>query len=106
MPRLEPFESYCIPVHPATEGHDVHRLSVERHVFPAPKPSKRSMAFLFSHSNGFNKETLHPTMREFVRHLRSVASLDETSFTLVAWEARNHGDSARLNAGKLRPDCK
>ncbi|ORZ01065.1 Alpha/Beta hydrolase protein [Syncephalastrum racemosum] len=104
MPRLEPAESYIIPVHPATEGHDVHRLAVERHVFPAPKSTKRSMAFLWSHSNGFNKETLHPTMREFVKHLRNDAALDETSFTLVAWEARNHGDSARLNADKLRSD--
>ncbi|ORZ01063.1 Alpha/Beta hydrolase protein [Syncephalastrum racemosum] len=104
MPRLVPAQSFLIPVHSATKGHNVHRLAVERHVFPAPRLSKRKYAFLWSHSTGFNKESMHPAMRAFVQYLRRDPRFDDTDVDLVAWDARNHGDSARVNAGALHPD--
>ncbi|KAI9492049.1 hypothetical protein BDB00DRAFT_766060 [Zychaea mexicana] len=99
MPRLIPTLSRSIPVHPATDGYKTQKLAVEKHVFPAPKPATQKYAFMWSHSNGFNKETLHPAMRNFANHLRSQAKFDHTDIDFVAWEARNHGDSARMNQG-------
>ncbi|KAG2225786.1 hypothetical protein INT45_011454 [Circinella minor] len=99
MPRLIPTLSRVIPVHQATHGYKVQKLAVEKHVFPAPKATTQKYAFLWSHSNGFNKETLHPLMRHFLNHLRSQSHFDTIDIEFVAWEARNHGDSARLNDG-------
>ncbi|CDH50710.1 hypothetical protein RO3G_03422 [Lichtheimia corymbifera JMRC:FSU:9682] len=103
MPRLLPDATHYIPVHPATEGWDVQRLVVERHYFPAPEKCDRNIALLWSHSNGFNKESLHPLMRHFIEYIRQHRpQYNSTNFTFVVWEARNHGDSARLNQGTFR----
>ena len=106
MPRLIPALSKVIPVHQATHGYKVQKLAVEKHVFPAPKTATQKYAFLWSHSNGFNKETLHPLMRHFLNHLRSQSHFDTIDIEFVAWEARNHGDSARLNEGTFLDRCK
>lgn len=107
MPRLLPEATHYIPVHPATEGWNDQRLVVERHYFPAPEKSNRCIALLWSHSNGFNKESLHPLMRHFIQYMRQYRpQYNDTSFTFVAWEARNHGDSARLNQGTFRDTCR
>lgn len=106
MPRLVPAQSFLIPVHSATRGHNIHRLAVEKHIFPAPSSRKRRFAFLWSHSTGFHKESLHPAMRAFVQYLRKDQRFDDADLNLVAWDARNHGDSARVNAGTVHPDCK
>ncbi|KAI8141117.1 Alpha/Beta hydrolase protein [Fennellomyces sp. T-0311] len=99
MPRLIPTLTRFIPVHAATEGYKVQKLCVEKHVFPATKPANQKFAFLWSHSNGFNKETLHPVMRNFLNHLRDQPKFESVDIDFIVWEARNHGDSARANEG-------
>ncbi|KAL1931113.1 hypothetical protein VTP01DRAFT_10250 [Rhizomucor pusillus] len=102
MPRLVPAEYHFIPVSAVTEGHDVQRLAIEKHIFPALKPARQRIAFLWSHSNGFHKESLHPVMRRFLSNLRSKSGLDDVDVHFIAWDARNHGDSARLNEGTFK----
>lgn len=106
MPRLVPAEYHFIPVSAVTEGHDVQRLAIEKHIFPALKPARQRIAFLWSHSNGFHKESLHPVMRRFLSNLRSKSGLDDVDVHFIAWDARNHGDSARLNEGTFKETCK
>lgn len=104
---LEPTSKYVIPVHPSsTEGWATQKLSVDKHEFPAGKKSNRKVAYLWSHSNGFHKESLHPLMRRFKDHLRSLREYDQTDITFISWDARNHGDSARLNENNLYDSCK
>ncbi|KAL7321086.1 hypothetical protein PS15m_000901 [Mucor circinelloides] len=99
---LEPTSKHVIPVHPSsTEGWATQKLSVDKHEFLAGKKSNRKVAYLWSHSNGFHKESLHPLMRRFKDHLRSLREYDQTDITFISWDARNHGDSARLNENKL-----
>ncbi|KAG0168789.1 hypothetical protein DFQ28_001927 [Apophysomyces sp. BC1034] len=99
MAYLTPVTTFDIPASPKTEGYNVQRLVVERHQFAAPKTSQQKWCFLWSHSNGFHKESLHPLMRRFRDYLRSQPIYDYIDFDFVAWDARNHGDSARLNEG-------
>ncbi|KAI7885233.1 alpha/beta-hydrolase [Lichtheimia hyalospora FSU 10163] len=90
MSRLEPILSTAIPVHPATQGSDVQRLAVEKHTYPAPmEPVERSLAFVWSHANGFCKEMMHPLMRRFATQLRSLPAFQHTTFDFYAWDARN-----------------
>ncbi|ORZ01062.1 Alpha/beta hydrolase family-domain-containing protein [Syncephalastrum racemosum] len=104
MPRLLPVQSFTIPVHNATVGHDCQRLAVEKHVFPSPQPPKQTITFLWSHANGFHKESMHPLVSAFIRHLRTQPQYDDVAMEVFLWDARNHGDSARLNEGILQPD--
>ncbi|KAI9340116.1 Alpha/Beta hydrolase protein [Pilaira anomala] len=97
--RLIPTSTHVIPVHSATDGWETQKLAVERHEVPAKTKANRKVAFLFSHSNGFHKESLHPLIKRFIDHLRSLKEYDQTDITIVAWDARSHGDSARLNEG-------
>lgn len=106
MSRLVPVESFTIPVHNATVGHDYQRLAVEKHVFPSPRPFKHTIAFLWSHANGFHKESMYPLLIAFIQHLRAQPQYDDVAMDVFLWDARNHGDSARLNEGTLKPDCK
>ncbi|CEI98162.1 hypothetical protein RMCBS344292_12279 [Rhizopus microsporus] len=101
--RLNPASTYTIPVHPATEGFDVQKLAVEKHEFPAPAPATQKIAFLFSHSNGFHKESLHPLIRRLKDNLRAMKEYEHTDIHIFAWDARGHGDSARLNDGITVP---
>lgn len=103
---LVPTSKHNIPVHPSTDGWQKQQLSVERHEYPAKSNTNQKLAFLFSHSNGFHKESLHPLMRRFINHLRSLKEYDQTDITMVAWDARTHGDSARLNEGIFEDSCK
>ncbi|CAO3631556.1 unnamed protein product [Cunninghamella echinulata] len=100
MSRLVPTESFTIPVSPGTLGYDVQQLAVEKHCIKAPQqPAKQKLALIFSHSNGFNKETLHPLIRRIVNGIHSQERYQYTNLCVYAWDARNHGDSARLNEG-------
>lgn len=104
--RLVPTSTHIIPVHTATDGYENQKLVVERHQVPAKTKANKKVAFLFSHSNGFHKESLHPLIKRFIAHLGSLQEYDQTDITIVAWDARTHGDSARLNDGLLLPSCK
>ncbi|RCH95691.1 hypothetical protein CU098_007865 [Rhizopus stolonifer] len=95
---LVPSSTHIIPVHPSTDGYDVQKLVVDTHSFPGTN-STNKMVFMFSHSNGFHKESLHPLMKRLVDSLRTIKAYDQTDLLLVSWDARNHGDSARLNQG-------
>ncbi|KAF7721799.1 hypothetical protein EC973_004124 [Apophysomyces ossiformis] len=88
-----------IPVSPRTEGYKVQQLAVELHRFPAPKARHQKWAFVWSHCNGFHKEIFHPVMRRLRDHMRTQSQYDHIDLDFVAWDARNHGDSARLNEG-------
>ncbi|SAM07261.1 hypothetical protein [Absidia glauca] len=102
MPRLIPTESTTISVHPGTLGYEIQKLAVDKHCFKAPQqPSKQKLALVFSHSNGFNKETLHPLIRQVVKGMHQQDRYQQTDLCVFAWDARNHGDSARLNEGTL-----
>lgn len=103
---LKPTSTHIIPVHPATDGYDKQKLVVDRHEYPAKKNANRKEAYLFSHSNGFHKEAFHPLMKRFIDHLRSLKEYDQTDITFISWDARNHGDSARLNDGLFLDSCK
>lgn len=106
MSRLVPTSTTTIPVSQATEGYDVAKLVVEKHEFPAPQqPAREKIAFLWSHANGFNKEVMHPLMRRFLTQLRKLEQYNHTDVHFIAWDARNHGDSARLNEGHHTPKC-
>jgi hypothetical protein len=82
------------------------KIATDLHVFPSVEKADKKIAFLFSHSNGFNKESLHPHMRPLKDHIRSLKEFDRTDVHIVAWDARNHGDSARVNEGKFTETCK
>ncbi|KAI9483916.1 MAG: Alpha/Beta hydrolase protein [Benjaminiella poitrasii] len=97
---LEPTSTHIIPVHPSTEGANIQKLVVNKHEFPGSRQgSNRKVAFLFSHSNGFHKEAFHPLMSRFIKYLRNLKEYVDTDITFVSWDARNHGDSARINEG-------
>ncbi|KAG2237904.1 hypothetical protein INT48_002209 [Thamnidium elegans] len=97
--RLVPTSTHIISAHTSTDGSNVQKLVVERHEVPAKVKANKKIAFLFSHSNGFHKESLHPLIKRFIVHLRNLQEYDETDITVVVWDARTHGDSARLNEG-------
>ncbi|KAI8384805.1 Alpha/Beta hydrolase protein [Radiomyces spectabilis] len=105
MVRLESTSTHIIPCHRASDGCDVQKLAVDQHVFPAPKSTQQRLAFLWGHSNGFHKESLHPFMRRFLNHLRQQPQYDNTELVFVTWDARHHGDSARLNEGTFFETC-
>lgn len=102
---LVPDKVDIIPVSQVTAGYGTQKLVVNFHEFPV-KNSNRKACFLFSHSNGFHKESFHPIMTRFIKYLRTLKEYDQTSITFVSWDSRNHGDSARLNEGKLLSTCK
>ncbi|KAI8876063.1 alpha/beta-hydrolase [Backusella circina FSU 941] len=101
MAYLQPTETRIIGCHRATFGYDTMKLVTDLHVFPSVQKADKKIAFLFSHSNGFHKESCHPLMRRLKDHLRSLREYDSTDIHMVAWDARNHGDSARINEGKF-----
>lgn len=101
---LSPDKVDIIPVSQVTAGYKNQKLVVNFHEFPV-KNSNRKVCFLFSHSNGFHKESFHPLMSRFIKYLRSLKEYEKTSITFVSWDARNHGDSARLNEGTFLPSC-
>ncbi|KAI9320409.1 Alpha/Beta hydrolase protein [Dichotomocladium elegans] len=102
MVHLEATQTYVIPVSPYTAGDNVQRLAVEQYAYPAPSgTASRSIAFLWSHANGFHKEVLHPLMHRLLVQLQSLPRFHATNVTFYAFDARNHGDSALLNAGHV-----
>ena len=107
MPRLVPTLTTDIPVSPATPLSNVQRLVVEKHEFSAPtQPVNSKIAFIFSHANGFHKEMLHPLMKMTIEAFRKQQQYNQTQFDFYAFDARNHGDSARLNDGNVHvPTC-
>ncbi|KAG2222607.1 hypothetical protein INT45_008726, partial [Circinella minor] len=102
MSRLVPVLTTDIPVSPATPRADIQRLIVEKHEFsPLTQPVNNKIAFIFSHANGFHKEMLHPLMKMTIEAFRKQQHYNKTQFDFYAFDARNHGDSARLNEGNL-----
>ncbi|SAM04073.1 hypothetical protein [Absidia glauca] len=98
--RLLPTKTTTIGVHPGTLGYQVQKLVVEQHCFKAPhQPALQNVALLFSHCNGFNKETMHPLIRRVVAGIHQQDQYKQTDLSVFAWDARSHGDSARLNEG-------
>ncbi|KAI8359966.1 Alpha/Beta hydrolase protein [Blakeslea trispora] len=95
---LIPSSTHIIPVHPSTDGYNTQKLAVDKHEFKGNQSNKK-IVFLFSHSNGFHKEAFHPLMKRFIDYLRSLEEYNQVDITFVSWDARNHGDSARLNDG-------
>ncbi|KAJ3208613.1 hypothetical protein HDU67_006626 [Dinochytrium kinnereticum] len=59
-----------------------------------------ALVVLMAHANGLCKELWEPT----IRHLLSSLSKDHTNRTpfIYTWDARNHGDSARLNDPEMK----
>lgn len=105
--RLLPTKTTTIGVHPGTLGYQVQKLVVEQHCFRAPhQPALRNVALLFSHCNGFNKETMHPLIRRVVAGIHQQDQYKQTDLSVFAWDARSHGDSARLNEGTFLDSCK
>ncbi|KAI7870002.1 Alpha/Beta hydrolase protein [Spinellus fusiger] len=97
MSYLVPTSTHIIPVSPKSRGYDIQKLSVDKHVFSSPKTTTRTFAFLWSHSTGFHKESLHTLMKSHLKTLREDSNYDHTEVHYVSWDARSHGDSARLN---------
>ncbi|KAI9009368.1 Alpha/Beta hydrolase protein [Phycomyces nitens] len=97
MLYLVPTSQHVIPASPRCPGYDTLRLAVDKHVFASPKPAQRKFAFLWSHSNGFHKESLHLLMQTHLEKLRADPRYDNVEIHYVSWDSRNHGDSARLN---------
>ncbi|KAI8059455.1 Alpha/Beta hydrolase protein [Gongronella butleri] len=96
---LTPTATFTIPVHPSTVGWDVQKLVVEKHCFHAPQAATSKLALVVSHSNGFNRQTLHPMIRRIVEGIHQQTAYQRTDLCVFAWDARNHGDSALLNRG-------
>lgn len=106
MSRLVPTSTTAIPVSDKTEGSDAAKVVVEKHEFAAPQqPAREKIVYLWSHANGFSKELMHPLMRRFLTQLRKLEQYNNTDVHFIAWDARNHGDSARLNEGIHNPKC-
>ncbi|CAO3599154.1 unnamed protein product [Absidia cylindrospora] len=99
MPRLIPTETTTIKVHPGTLGYQVQKLVVDKHYFKAPQSAQQKLALVVSHSNGFMKESLHPLIRRVVNGLHQQQRYQQTDLYVFSWDARTHGDSARLNEG-------
>ncbi|KAJ2958498.1 hypothetical protein NQZ79_g5918 [Umbelopsis isabellina] len=101
MPKLEVTKSYTIPAHESTKNGPRLQLVIEQHSFPAKAPTAatRTVNILWSHANGFHKETLHPLMRRVANQLNT--DCRNINFEFYGWDARNHGDSARLNEKDL-----
>ncbi|KAG2180244.1 hypothetical protein INT43_004033, partial [Umbelopsis isabellina] len=101
MPKLEVTKSYTIPAHESTKNGPRLQLVIEQHSFPAKAPTAatRTVNVLWSHANGFHKESLHPLMRRVANQLKT--DYQNVNFEFYAWDARNHGDSARLNEKEL-----
>jgi hypothetical protein len=106
MAYLQPTETRIIGCHRATVGYDTMKLVADLHVFPSVNKADKKIAFLFSHSNGFHKESCHALMKRLRDQLRSLREYDATDIHMIAWDARNHGDSARINEGKFSDTCK
>ncbi|KAL9546083.1 hypothetical protein MBANPS3_006830 [Mucor bainieri] len=104
---LKPTSTHIIPIYPSKlDGKEPQVLSVAKHVFLCGKSSSssnnhRQIAFLFNHATGFHKEMLHPVMKRFKDHLRSLKEYQDTDITFISWDGRYHGDSALLNEGRL-----
>lgn len=94
---------HTIPVSPLTENYDCQYLSVEKHDFPVVQ-SHGKIVFLISHANGFHKEVYRPMIQRL--SMRLSAKLQHLDLSFVAWDARFHGDSARLNKDQYNPRCK
>lgn len=105
MPKLEVTKSYTIPAHESTKNGPLLQLVVEQHSFPAKAPTAatRTVNVLWSHANGFHKETLHPLMRRVANQLKT--DYRNINFEFYGWDAHNHGDSARLNEKHLPDTC-
>ncbi|CAO3672384.1 unnamed protein product [Rhizopus stolonifer] len=91
---------HTIPVSPLTENYDCQFLSVERHDFPAVQ-SHEKIVFLISHANGFHKEIYRPMIQRL--SMRLSAKFQHLDLSFIAWDARFHGDSARLNKNQYNP---
>ncbi|KAJ3189016.1 hypothetical protein HK101_009011 [Irineochytrium annulatum] len=70
---------------------ETHRLGPPRRS-PSPSPSS-DVTILMAHANGLIKELWHPVISSLTSRLPLTISV-----TIHAWDARNHGDSAALNA--------
>lgn len=103
---LTPTRTFSVPASPKSEGYETQRVAVELHHFAATKPRNLAWGFLWAHGTGFHKEFLHPLMRRFANYLRSQPQYDSIDIDFIAWDARNHGDSARLNEGTFSAKCK
>jgi hypothetical protein len=106
MPKLEVAKTYTIPAHEATANGPNLKLVIEQHSFPAKAPTTTTSTvnIIWSHANGFHKETLHPLMRRVAQQLNK--DYRNTNFEFYAWDGRNQGDSARINEKHLPPTCK
>ncbi|KAM3583025.1 hypothetical protein VKS41_004780 [Umbelopsis sp. WA50703] len=103
MPKLEVAKTYTIPAHEATANGPNLKLVIEQHSFPAKAPTTTTSTvnIIWSHANGFHKETLHPLMRRVAQQLNK--DYRNTNFEFYAWDGRNQGDSARINEKHLPP---
>ncbi|KAI9288358.1 Alpha/Beta hydrolase protein [Umbelopsis sp. AD052] len=100
MPKLPVSNTYIIPAHPGTENGENLKLVVEQYSFPAiTAKNAKTVNVVWSHANGFHKETLHPLMRRNIKQLRE--SYGDVNFEFYAWDGRNQGDSGRLNVDNL-----
>ncbi|CAO3659092.1 unnamed protein product [Umbelopsis ramanniana] len=100
MPKLPVSNTYIIPAHPGTENGENLKLVVEQYSFPAVSAKNaRTVNVVWSHANGFHKETLHPLMRRTIKKLQE--NYGDINFEFYAWDARNQGDSGRLNVDHL-----
>jgi hypothetical protein len=106
MPKLAISKTHIISAHESTLNGSKLKLVIEQHSFPAKAAAAaRTVNILWSHANGFHKETLHPLMRRVAKRLQ-VPSYQDINFEFYAWDGRNQGDSGRLNVDHLPETCK
>jgi hypothetical protein len=105
MPKLSVSDTYIIPAHPGTENGENLKLVVERYSFPdLTTTGAKTVNVLWSHANGFHKETLHPLMRRVHKLLQK--SHGNVNFEFYAWDCRSQGDSGRVNGDHIPQTCK
>ncbi|GAB5593045.1 hypothetical protein Unana1_07945 [Umbelopsis nana] len=101
MTKLDVKKTFTIPCHESTENAQKLQLVIEQHSFPSKSPAaSKTVNILWSHANGFHKETLHPLMRRVAKKLQ-IPSYQDINFEFYAWDGRNQGDSGRLNVDHL-----
>ncbi|RUO96000.1 Alpha/Beta hydrolase protein [Jimgerdemannia flammicorona] len=97
MASFKPTTTFVMPTHPQTHRASEQKLVVNRYMFPSAGYRKPKIAVLFMHAIGFTKEMWHPIMQRLLENFR------DNSFDLefVAYDMRNHGDSAIVNESVL-----
>ncbi|KAI9258485.1 Alpha/beta hydrolase fold-1 [Sporodiniella umbellata] len=96
---LTPTSSLAIPSSPFSEGWETQKLAVDIHEYPSKKECQYRLAFLFTHATGFVKEVYHPVIQRLAHFMRSQEAYNSIDIHIISFDARFHGESARINHG-------